>query len=95
MGGTSKSLAAETNFIGAKEDPNKYLCPIYESPRKRKKPIVYASATNAPPTLLSKPSNLMNYSNVHYDLGPVVSPEEISRTYSQTIVDLPTLSIPP
>lgn len=33
MDATSKSLAADTNFIGAKEDPNKYLSPIYETPR--------------------------------------------------------------
>ena len=28
MDATNKSLAADTNFIGAKEDPNKYLCQI-------------------------------------------------------------------
>ena len=40
MDATSKSLAADTNFIGAKEDPNKYLRPTYETPRVPEEPTV-------------------------------------------------------
>ena len=76
---TTKSLYAETNFIGVKEDPDKYLQPIRNKPQQR--PFVQSFVHQEP---IVDPKREPQSRQQEY----------IPQTYSKTIVDLPILTPP-